>query len=111
VIPPRSGGGITDRRLENAESAQRYSIMEEWHDSFNRFRAVFLLRLPVYRRGTGRGCEPPAEFGSVTPETFIPRFATTRSFKIVVTGGPGKQSQTWSPFPQVVKPVSVKIDM
>jgi hypothetical protein len=56
-------------------------------------------------------CMPPAEFGSVTPETFIPRFATTKSFKIVVTGGPGKQSQTWSPFPQVVKPVSVKIDM
>ena len=56
-------------------------------------------------------CVPPKEFGPVTDETFVPRFASTKSFKIVVTGGPGKQSQTWAPFPQVVKPVSVKIDM
>ena len=56
-------------------------------------------------------CVPPKEFGPVSDDTFVPRFASIKSFKFVVTGGPGKQSQSWIPFPQVVKPVSVKIDI
>ena len=28
---------------------------------------------------------------------------------MIVSGGPGKQSQIWVPFPQVFKPVSKKI--
>ena len=41
--------------------------------------------------------------------TFIPRFKKTESIKFFVSGGPGKQSQIWVPFPQVFKPVSKKI--
>ena len=37
------------------------------------------------------------------------RFTQKESIKLVVSGGPGKQSQFWVPFPQVWKPVSVKI--
>ncbi len=54
-------------------------------------------------------CKPPKEFGPYNADTMIPRFTQAESIKIVVTGGPGKQSQFWVPFPQVVKPVSVKI--
>lgn len=54
-------------------------------------------------------CAPPAELGKVTEDTLLRRFKYPESIHIVVTGGPGKQSQIWSPFPQVVKPVSVKI--
>ncbi len=64
----------------------------------------------MFKNYAPQRCVPPKEFGQVTDTTFVQRFATTKSFKIVVTGGPGKQSQTWIPFPQVVKPVSVKID-
>jgi hypothetical protein len=52
---------------------------------------------------------PPQESGPIGPETILPRFKSTDSIKIVVTGGPGKQSQIWSPFPQVLRPVSVVV--
>jgi hypothetical protein len=55
-------------------------------------------------------CKPTPEYGEVQPDTVIPRFAGPESLHIVVTGGPGKQSQIWTPFPQVVKPVMVKIE-
>ena len=55
-------------------------------------------------------CKPGPQFGTVTPDTIIPRFATPESIHIVVTGGPGKQSQIWTPFPQVTKPVAAKIE-
>lgn len=54
-------------------------------------------------------CIPPPEIGKVTEDTVLQRFKVKESFKIVVTGGAGKQSQIWSPFPQVLRPTSVKI--
>ena len=36
---------------------------------------------------------------------FVPEWV----IKMIVSGGPGKQSQFWVPFPQVLKPVSAKI--
>jgi len=52
-------------------------------------------------------CEPPA---GTKPEDLLPRYVNPESIKLVVTGGPGKQSQAWSPFPQVRRPVSVKVE-
>lgn len=49
------------------------------------------------------------DFGPYDENTFIPRFKKTESIKFFVSGGPGKQSQIWVPFPQVFKPVSKKI--
>ena len=54
-------------------------------------------------------CVPGKDFGPYDENTFIPRFKKTESIKFFVSGGPGKQSQIWGPFPQVVKPVSKKI--
>ncbi len=50
-------------------------------------------------------CVPPAEMNA-TPDTFLPRFTNPKSFRIFVTGGPGKQSWIWAPFTQVLRPVS-----
>jgi hypothetical protein len=65
--------------------------------------------LPFKYYAPGR-CEPGPAFGPVTPDTIIPRFTTPESIHIVVTGGAGKQSQIWVPFPQVATPVAVKIE-
>ena len=54
-------------------------------------------------------CLPPPEFGPVTEDTLVPRFKSPDSIKLVVTGGAGKQSQIWAPFPMVVHPVSVLV--
>ena len=54
-------------------------------------------------------CVPGKDFGPYDENTFIPRFKKTQSIKFFVSGGPGKQSQIWVPFPQVFKPVSKKI--
>jgi len=62
-----------------------------------------------YKFYTKATCVPPEAFGPYGPDTLIPRFTQPESIKIVVTGGPGKQSQIWVPFPQVWKPVSAKI--
>lgn len=53
-------------------------------------------------------CVPPKDM-AVDENTLLPRYTSTDSIKIVVTGGPGKQSQIWSPFTQVLKPVSVLV--
>ena len=55
-------------------------------------------------------CKPPAEFGPVTPDTQIPRFTSPDQINIVVTGGPGKQSQIWCNFPTMRKPTSVLVE-
>jgi hypothetical protein len=55
-------------------------------------------------------CKPPESLGPYTPDTLMPRFAKPESIHIVVTGGPGKQSQIWVPFPTGVRPVSVKVE-
>ncbi len=54
-------------------------------------------------------CVPPEDFGPYDENTIIPRFKKVDSIKFIVSGGPGKQSQIWVPFPQVFKPVSKKI--
>ena len=54
-------------------------------------------------------CVPGKDFGPYDENTFIPRFKKTESIMFFVSGGPGKQSQIWVPFPQVFKPVSKKI--
>ena len=66
------------------------------------------IGLPYKYYAKGK-CQPPKEFGEYNANTFIPRFTQKESIKLVVSGGPGKQSQLWVPFPQVWKPVSVKI--
>lgn len=55
-------------------------------------------------------CKPPKEFGSYDENTLIPRFTGPEQIRIVVTGGPGKQSQIWPTFTTVAKPVSVLIE-
>jgi hypothetical protein len=61
--------------------------------------------IPLKFYAPGR-CIPPE---GATLDTFLPRYKKTTSIKLVVTGGPGKQSQVWSPFTQCTKPVSLKI--
>ncbi|MDR3043320.1 MAG: thiol-disulfide oxidoreductase [Desulfovibrio sp.] len=56
------------------------------------------------------GCEPPAEIKDFNADTLMPRFMNPESFRIVVTGGAGKQSQLYLPFATNVKPVSVKVE-
>ncbi len=62
-----------------------------------------------YKWYTKATCEPGKAFGPYDANTLIPRFTQPESIKLVVSGGPGKQSQIWVPFPQVWKPVSAKI--
>ena len=64
------------------------------------------LPYKLYTKGI---CQPPKEFGEYNENTFIPRFTQKESIKLVVSGGPGKQSQCWLPIQHVWKPVSVKI--
>jgi hypothetical protein len=60
-----------------------------------------------YTRGL---CNPPKEFGPYTAEALVPRFTQPESIHIVVTGGSGKQSQIWAPFPTGMRPVSVLVE-
>ena len=55
-------------------------------------------------------CRPPKEFGPYTEDTLIPRFTQTDSIHIVVTGGPGKQSQIYPGFPTNFRVVSVSVE-
>jgi hypothetical protein len=55
-------------------------------------------------------CVVPKEFGPYDENTLIPRFTTPEQIHIVVTGGAGKQSQIWPPFPTGARPVSVVVD-
>ena len=55
-------------------------------------------------------CVVPKEFGAYDENTLMPRFTKPEQIRIIVTGGPGKQSQIWPSFPTVMKPVSVLIE-
>lgn len=55
-------------------------------------------------------CTPPTEFGPYTADTLIPRFTTTDQVHIVVTGGPGKQTQMFPSFPTNNRVISVIVD-
>jgi hypothetical protein len=55
-------------------------------------------------------CKIPESFGKYDENTPIPRFTSPEQIKIVVTGGAGKQSQIWPPFPSGMKPVSVIVE-
>ena len=55
-------------------------------------------------------CVPPKEFGTVTAETMVPRFTKTDQVHIVVTGGPGKQTQMFPSFVTNFKVVSVVVE-
>ncbi|MBR3880912.1 MAG: thiol-disulfide oxidoreductase [Mailhella sp.] len=50
-------------------------------------------------------CVPPAELNA-GPDTMLPRFVNPKSFRVFVSGGPGKQSWVWGPFTQVLRPVT-----
>jgi hypothetical protein len=54
-------------------------------------------------------CVPPKDL-KVDENTLLPRYINPESIKIVVTGGPGKQSQIWSPFPQLLRTTSVLVE-
>ncbi len=83
-----------------------------WRDFPNKWDAQkYLVNAAVmpfkyYSKGK---CNPPESYGPVEPDTLLPRFLSPESAKIIVSGGPGKQSQVWPPFATVWKPVSVKI--
>ena len=62
-----------------------------------------------YKLYTKAICEPGEAFGPYDENTLIPRFTQLESIKLVVAGGPGKQSQIWVPFVNVWRPVSAKI--
>ncbi len=55
-------------------------------------------------------CKIPKEFGAYDENTLIPRFTTPEQIHIVVTGGAGKQSQIWPPFPTGMAPVFVVVE-
>lgn len=55
-------------------------------------------------------CKIPKEYGKYDENTLIPRFTTPEQIHIVVSGGPGKQSQIWPPFVTDMKPVSVVVE-
>ena len=67
------------------------------------------VTVPDEKFYTKATCVPPEAFGPYDANTLIPRFTQRESIKMIVSGGPGKQSQFWVPFPQVLKPVSAKI--
>lgn len=72
----------------------------------------FLIKNTVapYKTYAAGLCSPPAEFGPYTADTMVPRFRQPESIHIVVTGGPGKQSQIWPTFPTCQRPVSVLVE-
>jgi hypothetical protein len=84
------------------------------HRDFPSKRAVqeYLIKNAVapYKTYAPGLCTPPKEFGPYTPETMIPRFIQPESIHIVVTGGPGKQSQIWPTFPTCQRPISVLVE-
>lgn len=55
-------------------------------------------------------CVPPKEFGTVTADTMIPRFTKTDQVHLVVTGGPGKQTQMFPSFVTNNRVVSVVVE-
>ncbi len=67
------------------------------------------IRRPLDGYGTGLCDNPPAEFQPVTPDTLIPRFKTTKSINVAVSGGAGKWTLVFAPFLSTMQPVSVKV--
>ena len=63
---------------------------------------------PYYAYPTAM-CPQPKNGPQYERNTLVPRFKKPESFFILVSGGSGKQSQIWAPFPQVLRPISVKI--
>jgi hypothetical protein len=55
-------------------------------------------------------CTVPRDFGPYNEDTMIPRFTTPQQVHIVVSGGPGKQSQIWPPFTTVMRTVMVLVE-
>lgn len=84
------------------------------HQDFKTLRGVqeYLVKECVmpFKRYTPANCKVNAQNKpGLTPDTLVARFTKPESIHVVVTGGAGKQSQIWTPFVQVAKPVSVKI--
>jgi hypothetical protein len=77
-------------------------------------RAVqeYLIRNAVapYKTYAPGLCKPPEEYGLYHADTMIPRFTQPESIHILVTGGPGKQSQIWPTFPTCQRPISVLVE-
>ncbi len=67
------------------------------------------IRRPLDGYGTGLCDNPPKEFQPATADTLIPRFKTTKSINIAVSGGPGKWTLIFAPFLSTMQPVSVKV--
>ncbi|KAB0668856.1 thiol-disulfide oxidoreductase [Oryzomonas sagensis] len=55
-------------------------------------------------------CALPAGFGPWDENTMVQRFTTPEQIHVVVTGGPGKQSQVWPAFVTDMKPVHVVVE-
>ena len=64
---------------------------------------------PLYGYGTGLCDNVPEEFKPANEFTVIPRFKTTKSINIAVSGGAGKWSLVFAPFLSTLQPVSVKV--
>ncbi len=54
----------------------------------------------------GSVCDPSPHMPNWDEDTLVPRFLKPESVKFLVSGGAGKQSQIWVPFPQTFRPVS-----
>ena len=67
------------------------------------------IRRPLDGYGSGLCDSPPEEFLPLTPDTLIPRFKTTQSINIAVSGGAGKWTLIFAPFLSTMQPVSVKV--
>jgi hypothetical protein len=84
------------------------------YNDFPTKRAVqeYLIRNAVapYKTYAPGLCKPSKEFGPYKEDSMIPRFTQPESIHIVVTGGPGKQSQIWPTFPTCQRPTSVLIE-
>lgn len=67
------------------------------------------IRRPLDGYGTGLCSNPPAEFQPALADTLIPRFKTTKSINVAVSGGAGKWTLVFAPFLSTMQPVSVKV--
>ncbi len=85
VLSPEHAATIA-REFPSFEDVQKFVVKN----------AVLPFRM--YAKGT---CVPKGEFLNPGPDTLIPRFSTPDAIKVIVSGGPGKQSQIWTPFPLI----------
>lgn len=94
VLGPEHAATIA-KDYPNFADVQKYLVQE--------------AKLP-YKAYPYGSCKLTDAYKNAGPDTMIPRFRKPESIKMVVSGGAGKQSQLWAPFPQLVRPVSVKIE-